>query len=73
MPMLLTSCATVACLLTLDKSDVHPYTVVNDYENDTGIAFNGREKRLARKPIHMTRESCCVTYVRHLAEKQVCE
>jgi hypothetical protein len=41
----------------LDKNATHPYTVVNDYENDTGIAFNGREKRLARKPFPIARES----------------
>jgi hypothetical protein len=36
----------------LDKNSTHPYTVVNDYENDTGIAFNGREN--VWRPSHFT-------------------
>jgi len=65
--MLLTSCATVACLLTLDKSDVHPYTVVNDYENDTGIVFKAMWKRSAALAMtHFAR-----AMMRYLSEKQV--
>src|SRR5689334_9905182 len=51
----------------LDKMDARPYTVVSDYENDTGIAFKATWKRSAA----LAGNRYARIMVRHLAEKQV--
>jgi hypothetical protein len=54
-------------LRALDKIDAYPYTVVNDYENDTGIVFKAMWKRSAALAMtHFAR-----AMMRYPSEKQV--